>query len=140
MPGAHQSSVVRLVSVRDDNVPSVRYQVSDLGNSELLGWASQTNKQKIKQTNKQNYLYLGGEGEVVAQVRHVVLEQEVEPLVELVVLGLHVLVLDRLGQDVLVETPSEVTLQQLVVVDRLGDHSPHELEVAEVVGVYVAEK
>ena len=37
----------------------------------------------------------------------------------------------------LVEGAREVALQQLVVVDGLGDDAAHELEVAEVVGVAV---
>ena len=38
----------------------------------------------------------------------------------------------------LVEGSGEVALEQLVVVDGLGDDSTHELEIAEMVGVAVA--
>ena len=65
--------------------------------------------------------------------------------------------LHSLRQDMLVETPAdidnnqrggkeqqeaepgEVALQQLVVIDGLGDHPANKLEVAKVVGVDVAE-
>ena len=60
-------------------------------------------------------------------------DQELEALVEGVVLGLHVGVLDQLGQDVLVEGASKVALQVLVVIDGLCDHPAHELEVVQVV-------
>lgn len=40
---------------------------------------------------------------------------------------------DSLGENVLVEAASEVALQQLVVVDCLGNHPAHELEVVQVV-------
>ena len=49
------------------------------------------------------------------------------------------LVLDQLGQDVFVEGPGEVALQQLVVIDSLGNTPSHELEIAKVVGVNVGE-
>ena len=42
-----------------------------------------------------------------------------------------------LSQNVLVEAAGEVALQQLVVVDCLGNHSAHKLEVVQVVGVDV---
>jgi len=44
-----------------------------------------------------------------------------------------------LGKNVFVEAASEVALQQLVVIDCLGNHSPHKLEVVQVVGVDVRE-
>ena len=65
------------------------------------------------------------------------LQQIDHSLVKGVVLHLHVRVVDLLAQDVLVEGPGEVTVQQLVVKDSLGDHAPDELEVVQVVGVDV---
>lgn len=47
------------------------------------------------------------------------------------------LVPDALAQDVLVETAGEVALQQPVVVDCLGHHAAHKLEVAKMVGIAV---
>jgi hypothetical protein len=47
------------------------------------------------------------------------------------------LMFHSLGQNVLVEAAGEVALQQLIVVDRLGNHSAHKLEVVQVVGVDV---
>lgn len=58
-------------------------------------------------------------------------------LVEGVVLALHVGVLDTLAKDVLVEGAREVALEQLVVVDGLGDDAADELEIAQVVRVAV---
>jgi hypothetical protein len=49
------------------------------------------------------------------------------------------LMFHSLGQNMLVEAACEVALQQLIVVDRLGDHSPHKLEVVQVVGINVGE-
>ena len=49
----------------------------------------------------------------------------------------HVPLPDRLAQDVFIEGPGEVTLEQPVVVDGFGHDAPHKLEVAEVVGVAV---
>ena len=46
---------------------------------------------------------------------------------------------DLFCQDVFVEGPREVALEQLVVVDGLGDDPPDKLEVAEMVGVDVTE-
>ena len=64
--------------------------------------------------------------------------QEVHhPLVERVVLALHVRVVDGFPENVLVERSREVAVQQLVVIDCLGDDSPDESEVVEVVGVHV---
>ena len=48
-------------------------------------------------------------------------------------------VLIKLGQGELRLIPGEIALQQLVVIDGLGNDSTNKLEVAEVVGVYVAE-
>ena len=45
--------------------------------------------------------------------------------------------LDKHPQDMFVEWPCEVTFKQLVVIDGLGNDAPHELEVAEMVGVTV---
>ena len=47
--------------------------------------------------------------------------------------------LDKFGQDVFVEGSGEVALEQLVVVDGLGNNPSNELEVAKVVGVDVWE-
>ena len=48
-------------------------------------------------------------------------------------------VLIKLGQGELRLIPGEIALQQLVVIDGLGNDSTNKLEVAEVVGVDVAE-
>lgn len=45
--------------------------------------------------------------------------------------------LDRCTSDVLVEGPGEVTLHQLVVIDRLGNDTANKLEVAQMVAVTV---
>jgi hypothetical protein len=47
------------------------------------------------------------------------------------------LMFHSLGENVLVEATREVALQQLVVIDCLGNHSPHKLEVIQVVRVDV---
>ena len=48
-------------------------------------------------------------------------------LIESVVLALHVPVLDEHSENMFVERAREITLQQFVVVDGLGDHMPHKL-------------
>jgi hypothetical protein len=47
------------------------------------------------------------------------------------------LMFHSLGENVLVEAAREVALQQLVVIDCLGNHSAHKLEVIQVVRVDV---
>jgi len=49
------------------------------------------------------------------------------------------LMFHSLGENVFVEAACEVSLQQLVVIDCLGNHSPHKFEVVQVVGVDVGE-
>ena len=41
--------------------------------------------------------------------------------------------LDKYSQYVLIEGPGKVTFQQLVIIDRLGNHPAHKLEVTQVV-------
>ena len=84
--------------------------------------------------------YISAEGEIIAQVTDVILEQEDEALVEGVVFALHVGVAHRLAEDVFVEGAREVALEQLVVVDRLRQEAPDELEVAQVVRVAVRQR
>jgi hypothetical protein len=47
------------------------------------------------------------------------------------------LMFHSLGENVFVKAAGEVALQQLVIIDCLGNHSPHKLEVVQVVGVDV---
>lgn len=140
--------VEQLIELGDHLVPSVRYQIAHLRHPELL--------------------HLQAERLLVAERRHMVLHEEDESLVELVVLGLHVLGVDLDAENVLVEGAREVALEQLIVVDRFGcwpqrkkkqkhklsdknskreenrakssltDHSTDELEVEQVIGVGVA--
>ena len=81
--------------------------------------------------------YLNAESEVCSKLIEVMLQQVHHPLVEGVVFSLHVRVVHRLAQDVLVERPREVTVQELVVVDRFGDDPAYKLEVVQVNGVNV---
>ena len=132
-----ETNVVHLVVLCDGNVAAVGDHVPDFGDSELGN--------------------LGGEGEVVPEALDAVGHQVLEALVEPVVLRLHVRVLDGFGQDVLVKRPDEVdieiskeddlemtlpsflpgevALEELVVVNGLGNHPADKLEVVEVVGV-----
>ena len=64
-------------------------------------------------------IYLCAEGQVIAEVLYIVLQQEDEALEEGIILTLHVCVVDRLAEDVLVERSREITLQQLVVIHSL---------------------
>lgn len=77
----------------------------------------------------------------VAEGEHVgvdrVVLQPLHRLVELVVLRLQVLEFQLLSQDHLVEGPREVGVDQLALHQRLADEPPDELEVVQVVGVYV---
>ena len=87
---------------------------------------------------------------------YLILCKEQQVLVKLIILTLHVLkylcqikiglrrestdlVSDSLGKNVFVERASEVALQQLLVVDGLGDDSANEPEVLEMVGVDVGD-
>ncbi len=64
--------------------------------------------------------------------------QEVDhSLVEGVVFSLYVREVDGLPEDVLVERPCEVAIEQLVVVYSLGNHSSDELEIVEMVRIDV---
>ena len=47
------------------------------------------------------------------------------------------LVLDKFGQDVLVEGSGEVAFKKLVIIDSLGNDSSNEFEVAKMIGVDV---
>ena len=80
---------------------------------------------------------LCAEGEVITQVLDVILQEEHQSLVEGVVLALHVRILDSHTQNMLIEGSGKVALQQLVVIDGLGNDAADKLEVAEVVGVAV---
>ena len=80
-------------------------------------------------------MYLCTEGEVHVNLVQIVLQQEHHPLVEGVVLRLHVRVVDGLPEDVLVEGAREEAVQELVVVDGLGDNPAHKLEVVEMIRV-----
>ena len=63
---------------------------------------------------------LSAEGKFVSQRGDVVVHEVDQPLVEGVVLALHVGEAHHLAEDVLVERPREVALQELVVVNGLG--------------------
>jgi len=80
---ADQPDVVHFVVLGHADVSAVRNKVPDLGDAKLAN--------------------LGAEGQFVAEVFNLVLDQELQAFVEGVVFGLHVGVLDQLGQDVFVE-------------------------------------
>lgn len=57
--------------------------------------------------------------------------------VKFIVLALHIGVAHRYAEDVFVEGSREVALEQLVVIDGLGNEAPNELEIAQMIRVDV---
>lgn len=94
---ADKADIFHFVNLSDRDIPSVGDQVPNLGNSKFLN--------------------LCAESELVSKFIHRVLHEEGEPLVEAVVLTLHVRVAHRLTKNVFVEGARKVAFEQLIVVD-----------------------
>ena len=73
-------------------------------------------------------IHLNTEEKLCAKGADVMLEQVTQTLRKFVILWLHVRVLDRLAEYVLVEGAREVALEQLVVVNRFCNDAPDELQ------------
>lgn len=112
-----QADIFDLVFVGDGDLPSPRDQVHDLHHSEVV--------------------VLDSEGQRVHEAE--VVEREAQDLLQ----RLEVVGFDRLqvsyrhgqAENVLVEGPSEVSIEQMIVQDRLPDHLTHELEIIQVLGI-----
>ncbi len=83
--------------------------------------------------------YLCSEIQIDSEVTIVMFQEIHHSLVEGVVFSLYVREVHGLPEDVLVERPCEVAIEQLVVVYRLGNHSSYELEIVEMVRIDVGQ-